>query len=298
LTKKKKMKFDEVSDSEEQDIKAILRNWFNSSSSVVLIALILIPFMVLMFLIDQKVAKANSYLFDENSLSVKNEMPQWLLDYGLYEKIRLNNSRVKKSYLGKSYFNKNILSDLHAQLVKNPWIKEVHLTKIMPNKINANLIFRKPAVSFLVSKKVWYYLDNEIQLLPLKEVNGNEEIPVVRIRGIPFSKNELKRFKPGLKLKKIVLKKSMSLIDEVNARVELPSFLKEIRVSYLRKRTIPRFKLIFDNGLEVLWGEFLFTEEIDGFPGKQLTTQMKLDQLVKTLNKKPNALFCNVEYKN
>lgn len=298
MAKKKKKKIEDEFDAENPGVMSKLSGWAKRSSTTLLIAFILIPFMGLIFLIDQRVSKANAYLFDEETLSVRNDMPQWVMDYGLYEKIRLNNSRVRKSYLGKSYFDKGVLSNLHSKMIKNPWLKEVHLTKEMPNKIYVNIELREPKVSFLVSKKIWYYLDDDMQLLPLKEINGSQEIPIIRITGVPFTKRELKSFKPGLKLNKTALQKAITLIDEIILREEVPGKLKEIKVSYLRKKTIPRFKLIFENGLEVLWGEFLFSEEIDGFPGKQLTTQMKLDQLIKRLIKKPNTLYCNLEYKN
>jgi hypothetical protein len=152
--------------------------------------------------------------------------------------------------------------------------------------------FRKPIVAFL-NKDYWYSLDAESFIIPVVEHKGLETLEVVRLVDVPELNQTLKAGEL-IGVKAII--KAVNLTTLISNRVTSPG--KLLRVVFIKdiEEKGYRYKLIFQNGLEVLWGNYLLEDEVERFPGKYLTSEEKLGILFSILDKNPNQLHINVEY--
>ena len=249
-------------------------------------------FCTIFYFIHLSVIEDPTFIFNKNSLVMKSEIPHWVEENGLTTKIRLNTKEVSKSYSGKSFFDEEALGVLHTALMGTNWVKDVKLEKSFPSKINMTVNFRKPVVAFLYND-FWYTLDNEGISMPVVENKGTEKLNVIRFIDTPQSINSLKA---GEKIGVDSIKSSLSLSILISERVTIPgNLLKVIFIKDIEEKNY-RFKLFFQNGLEVLWGTYLVDEEVDRFPGKYLTSEEKFSILFGSLGKSPNQLHINVEF--
>lgn len=261
-------------------------------SSYIMGTLLLVFFFSSLYFIHLTVMNDRLFKFDKYSLEMKSELPRWVEENGLTPKIRLNTKEVSTTFSGKSFFDEDTLGSLHTALMGTHWIKEVSLEKSFPSKIHMTIDFRKPIVAFLY-KDYWYSLDSDCFIIPVVEHKGRETLDLIRLVDVP----ELNQsFKPGELIGAESVKKAVSLSILISNRVTAPG--KLLRVVFIKdiEETGCRYKLIFQNGLEVLWGNFLLADEVERFPGKYLTSEEKLGVLFTILNKNPAQLHINVEY--
>lgn len=252
-----------------------------------------ISFVIFMYFIHTNVSNDPKFIYNKSSLVLKNEIPRWIVDNNLTSKVQLNTKDVMKTYRGKSFFDEDTLGKLHTALMKTNWVKEVSLEKSFPSKIEMVIEFRKPIVAFL-NKENWYTLDFEGHFVPIIERKGSENLDLVRFIDVPEDKQS---FKPGELINNPSVIKAIQLTNLITNRVATPG--KLLRVIFLSEKNNDnedRFKLIFQNGLEVVWGNFLQENEIERFPEKYLNSEEKLAILFTSLNKNPNQLHVNVEF--
>lgn len=284
---KKKEEEDKISLVERSQliIQQIGLNWIISFA-------LIIAFFGTLFFIHLTVMNDDLFKFGKNSLEMKSEIPRWMEENGLTTKVRLNTKEVASTYHGKSFFDEDTLGSLHKALMNTHWIKEVSLEKSFPSKIKMTIDFRKPVVAFPY-KDYWYSLDAEGYIIPVVEKKGSETLDVIRFVDVPES---FRAIKPGNMIEINAIKKALQLSVLISDRVTSPG--KLLRVVFIKndEEKNYRYKLIFQNGLEVLWGNFLLEDEVERFPNKFLTSEEKLGLLFTSLNKNPNQLHVNVEY--
>lgn len=291
LANSKKTKDEEISFWERI---TLFISWLNLTY-IISFSLILLFFATLYF-IHLTVLNDKAFKYHKNSLNMKNELPRWIEENGLTSKIKLNTREVSKTYIGQSFFDGDTLGSLHTALMKTHWVKEVSLEKSFPSKINMTVNFRKPVVAFLVNE-FWYSLDAEGFVVPVVERKGAETLDVVRLMDSPEIKHAIK---PGELIESKAIKKALNLYLLVAERITSPGKLTKIifldDAKENAKDNSYRYKLIYQNGLEILWGKFLLDDEVDRFPSKYLTSEEKLALLFTSLGKNPHLLHINVEF--
>lgn len=254
--------------------------------------LLVVIFFTALFFVHLTVMDDAAFKYGKSSLEMKSEIPRWVEENGLTTKIRLNTKEVSKAYQGKSFFDEETLGTLHTALMGTHWIKDVSLEKSFPSKIHMSVNFRKPVVAFLY-KDYWYTLDAEGYIVPIVEKKGVETLDVVRFIDVPELEN---RLKPGDMIEISAIKKALKLSTLITERVTSPGkLLRIIFIKDIEEKSF-RYKLIFQNGLELLWGNYLSDEEVDRFPTKFLTSEEKLGALFTTLSKNPSQLHINLEF--
>lgn len=292
MAKKSKAK-----DDDEEEKVSFWSSVFSFIASINIVWLIsfcmLISFVVFMYFIHTSVTNDPKFIYSKNSLIMKNDTPRWIVENNLATKVQLTSKDVVKSYNGKSFFDEDTLGNLHTALMKTHWVRDVALEKSYPSKIEMTVEFRKPIVAFL-NKDNWYTLDFEGCFVPIIEKKGAEKLDLVRFIDVVEDKQY---FKPGELIHNKFILKAIQLTNLITNRVTSPGkLLKIVFLNDKNKENEVRFKLIFQNGLEVVWGNFLNEKEVDGFPEKYLNSEEKLAILFTSLHKNPNQLHINVEF--
>lgn len=266
-------------------ISNIRLSWF---LGVILVGI----FVLLLFFIHTSVIEDARFIYGKNALTMKNDVPRWVDENGLTNKIKLNTKDVSKTYLGKSYFAEDTLINLHTALLNTHWVKKAKLEKSYPANIQMTVEFRKPIVAFL-NGDYWYTLDDEYQLVPIVERKGQEQLNIVRLID---TQKIMQPLKPGEKILLDSIQRAIDLSLLITDRFTTSGKLLKIEFIKSQDEKQTNFRLIFQNGLDVMWGNFLREDEIERFPGKFLSSEEKLGLLVTKLNKNPTQLHLNVEF--
>lgn len=107
-------------------------------------------------------------------------------------------------FIGENIFKINI-DNLEKRLLKNPWIKEVELTRRLPRYLKIKIVEKNPVA--IVFDNLWYFVENDGSII--KDISPDEYQSLPFITGIKINKRrqneeETLKIKEGLDIIKLL----------------------------------------------------------------------------------------------